>query len=90
MALIPPPVVSNPKTGTPRTRVPGINTINPPSSGSSGGSSGGSDWQHLLVRGAEFVIGIVLIWVGIQAVVVKSKPTQTIIQTAGTVAKVVK
>jgi hypothetical protein len=56
--------------------------------GSSGDSSGGSDWQHLLVRGAEFIIGVVLVWVGIQAIVVKSKPGQTIIQTTGAVAKV--
>jgi hypothetical protein len=43
-----------------------------------------------MVRGAEFIIGVVLVWVGIQAIVVKSKPTQTIIQTTGTIAKVVK
>lgn len=62
---------------------------------SGGGSSGsptasGSEWQHLLVRGAEFIIGALLIYVGIQAVVVKSKPGQTIIQTTAGVARVVK
>lgn len=65
-------------------------SANVPGSPGTGGSSGGSDWQHLMVRGAEFIIGVVLVWVGIQAIVVKSKPTQTIIQTTGTIAKVVK
>lgn len=65
---------------------------NQPSSGNSGSgsSSGGSDWQHLMVRFGEFIIGVVLIWVGIQAVVIKRPAAQTIIQTTGTVAKAVK
>lgn len=63
--------------------------VGSPGSSQSGGASG-SDWQHLLVRIAEFLVGGILIYVGIQAVVVKSKPAQTIIQTTGTVAKVVK
>jgi hypothetical protein len=60
------------------------------SSNSGSSTASGSEWQHLLVRIAEFVIGAALVVVGIQAVVVKSKPGQTIIQTTAGVARVVK
>ena len=66
--------------------------LNPNAGGSTGGSTagGGSDWQHLLIRGAEFLVGAMLIVVGVQALIVRSKAGQTVIQTTGTVASVAK
>jgi hypothetical protein len=87
MTLIPTPaVIPKRKSGSVSATVPGRN----PSPGSSGSTDSGSEWQHLLVRIAEFIVGVALVGIGIQAIVVKSKPTQTILQTSATVAKVVK
>lgn len=76
--------------GTPGGSLPNTSGGGGFSGGSGSGQASGSEWQHLLVRGAEFIIGALLIYVGIQAVVVKSKPGQTVIQTTAGVARVVR
>jgi|SRR5215831_72086 len=48
----------------------------------SGFGLGGSDWQHLLIRLAEFGIGGILIAVGIAAILGKTKTGQTVINVA--------
>lgn len=62
--------------------------VNPPIIGTPDPNAGGSDWQHLLIRSAEFLIGALLVVVGVNAMIIRSKPGQTVIQTAGTVARV--
>jgi hypothetical protein len=59
-----------------------------PSSGSGGGSGGQSDWTNLMTRLAEFGIGAILIIIGINAIVSRTKTYKTVVQTAGGVARV--
>lgn len=39
-------------------------------------ATSGSDWQHLLIRIAEFSLGAGLIWVGIAALLSRTKPVK--------------
>jgi hypothetical protein len=53
------------------------------------GGGGGNDWQHLLLRIAEFLIGGILVAVGINAMLKKSDTYQKAagtVKTAGTAA----
>jgi hypothetical protein len=79
-----------------RIKIPLPNFSNPPNFGLNpkapgnqpGGATpaGGNDWQHLLVRIAEFMVGATLIAVGINALIVRSKTGQTVINIAGATA----
>ena len=57
-----------------------------PGAGSGSGSSGQSDWTHLAIRLAEFGIGIVLVIIGFNAIVAKTKTGQKIQMVATGVA----
>jgi hypothetical protein len=56
----------------------------PPQTGGQAQSqaAGQSDWQHLFIRLAEFIIGGGLIWIGIGALVRNTKPVKATINIA--------
>lgn len=65
--------------------LPGRDPLNPSGGsaggsggGSSGGASSGNDWQHLMVRLAEFGIGAILLIIGFNAIVSRTKGYQRI------------
>jgi hypothetical protein len=48
------------------------------SGGSGTGDSGQSDWTHLIIRVAEFAIGAILVYIGFNAIVERTKGYQKI------------
>lgn len=56
-----------------------------------GGTPSQSDWTHLMTRFAEFGIGAILVIIGLNAIVAKTKTGRTVIQVAsGTARRVAK
>lgn len=64
----------------------------PTGSASTGGqqmqaAGSGNDWQHLLLRGGEFILGAILIYVGVAGLVARTRPAKMAINVvAGGVA----
>lgn len=79
-----------PGTGIPKPASP---STTPPTQSSGGASAqvGSNDWKNLFIRGAEFLVGLVLVVVGLQAIVGRSKivreTREVVIGAAGTAAK---
>jgi len=73
--------VNNPATAplAPGILGPPGSATNPGQVGGGSGSSGGqSDWTHLFIRLAEFAVGAILVIIGFNAIVAKTKTGQKI------------
>jgi hypothetical protein len=78
---------NNPATKPQAPSLLGPNPLNPLNPGGAG--AGSQDWQHLLVRIGEFLLGLTLVGIGIYAVLRNTQPYQDAKKVVMTTAAVV-